>query len=191
MVKGKWWDKSNSVLHAWSFWWCPYLDFWFSPVDVGHHYAVRRVSRPCMSTWLQQMYVGTTCWPAMTFVDSTSQWRCGLTSRDCPFFTVEVGQDFTCSVNVVAAWPTCFLVWVLGLQIAVFLLWYCRRFHVGLCCRHTADEYWMRNGRHYNRVLRCAPTVLPRMLTDLQLRFLFCSIFGCPRVIFNFSIHVI
>jgi len=116
----------------------------------------------------------------MTFVDWTSHWRCGLTSRDCPFSTVEVGQDFTCSVNVVAARPTCFLVCVRArarfTDHCISAL--CRRFPVGLRYWHTADVHWMRNGWHYNRVRRCAPTVLPRMLTNLKLRFLYhCGCF--------------
>ena len=120
----------------------------------------RSMSRPCILACLRD-YSWCTCWPLMTFLDSTSQWRCGLISRDCPFFTVAVGQDFTCSVKVVDARPTCFVVWVLararfidrwisavilstiswcsGFLSTIFLLWYCRRFHVVLCYRHDAE----------------------------------------------------
>jgi len=170
------------------------------------------LSRPCILACPCD-YSWCTCWPLMTILDSTSQWRFGLISRDCPFFTVEVKQDFTCSVNVVDARPTCFLVWVLACArfidrwiSAVILsticwysdflstIFYCDTvadfmlvFAIGMLLTYiewgmediTTEFFDARRLCYHGCWLICNYVFVPL--------WLFCSIFGCPRVILIFS----
>jgi len=123
-----------------------------------------------------------------------------------PVSTVEVGQDiqrFSCSVNVVAARPTC--VWVFRARAQTTDRWnfyfdlinffLTLVFAISMLLRLLNDA--LSNRQHYNWVRRCTSidhATHGCWLIDSYVfvpLWLFCSIFGVPCVIFNFSVHPI
>jgi len=71
----------TSILHARSSWWCNYLDFRSSLVNVGHHLGVGRVSRATWSVAASSWSTWCTIWYWLRQLATSDAVRRHVTGR--------------------------------------------------------------------------------------------------------------